>query len=62
MKNVEERKNQWITVCNNKKESLKKIIEEQKKDEQDLREKVIQVIKEEQKLVRNTVETQYSNV
>ena len=53
VRSVEVQRNKWISECHTERESLMKIIDEQKKEEQNLRQKVVKVIKEEEKLVRN---------
>ncbi len=49
------RQNKWLNECKFEKESLKKIIE-QENEKQNLRQIVVNIIKEEKKLVRDTVE------
>ncbi len=56
VKDVEMRQNKWLNGCKFKEESLKKIIEQQENEKQNLRQKGVNVIKEEKKLVRDTVE------
>ncbi len=55
IKDVEMRQNKWLNECKFEEKSLKKIIEQQNEKE-NLRQKVVNVIKEEKKLVRDTVE------
>ncbi len=56
VKDVEMRQNKWLNECKFEEESLKKIIEQQENEKQNLRQKVVNVIKGEKKIVRDTVE------
>ena len=57
VRTLEKKQSEWIKESEVKGESLRKIIEDQQKEkEQGIKEKVISVIKEKQKLVRDTVD------
>ncbi len=53
VKDVEMRQNKWLNELIFEEETLKKIIEQQENKKQNLRQKVVNVIKEEKKLVRH---------
>ncbi|MPC75628.1 hypothetical protein E2C01_070021 [Portunus trituberculatus] len=56
VKVVEEKQSVWIKQREGNEESLKKIVEKQQKEKQGITDKVISVIKEKKKLVRDTVD------
>ncbi len=56
VKSVEEKQSAWRKIQETSKESMKKIIAEQKTDKKEIREEVISVIKQEKWLVRDTVD------
>ena len=56
VKTVEKTQTEWKKQQETTEQSLKKIIDEQKKEKKELRDEVINVIKQEKRLVRDTVE------
>ena len=56
VKDVEEKQVVWIQKSEGSVDSMKKIIDEQRKEKKEIRDKVINVIREEKKLVRDTVD------
>lgn len=56
VKTVEKKQTEWKKQQESTEQSMRKIIDEQKKDKKELRDEVINVIKQEKRLVRDTVE------
>ena len=56
IKNVEKKQCQWEKVNEENEQSLMHIIEQQKKEKQEMESKIVSVIKEKKKMVRDTVD------
>ncbi len=56
IRDVENKQKEWMKQQEGKEESLKKIMKQQEKERDDIKEKVISVIKEKKKLVRDAVD------
>ena len=56
VKNVEIKQAEWVKINEENEQSLLQIMEQQKKEKEEIEKKIVSVIKEKKKMVRDTVE------